>query len=293
MHSSQPHAGPDATPLAQSCTMSVVAVRCDSAVCGTHARATLSYVRRGSLTYSGGAGQVDLVPGALIVAPRGASYTCWHRPDAWAECISFRFDDSVIDDRPGHRPWRQAHCLPPVAALMVLGGLAQAARIGAINVGLDEIGVALAARTETLLAGAMPDRVRSPSAEERRGVIDAALRMETHPEEAFTLEHLAQQAGFRHYRFLRVFAAVTGVTPHQYLIQCRLRNAARLLAEEDLPVTEVAQMAGFGDLSNFVRSFRRACGQSPRDFRLQVRKSARGSFAASLSIRGPAIFSKS
>lgn len=53
------------------------------------------------------------------------------------------------------------------------------------------------------------------------------------------------------------------MTPHQYLVRSRLRHAARLLAEPELPVTEI----GFGDLSNFVRTFHRAAGLSPRRFR--------------------------
>ena len=51
----------------------------------------------------------------------------------------------------------------------------------------------------------------------------------------------------------------------------RLRRAARLLAEESLPITDVAYDVGFGDLSNFVRTFHRAAGVSPRGFRRAAR----------------------
>jgi len=60
---------------------------------------------------------------------------------------------------------------------------------------------------------------------------------------------------------------VIGVTPHQYLMRARLRRAARLLAADSRPITDVAFDSGFSDLSNFVRSFRRAAGLSPRRFR--------------------------
>jgi AraC family transcriptional regulator len=69
------------------------------------------------------------------------------------------------------------------------------------------------------------------------------------------------------FHFLRVFSSVVGVTPHQYLLRARLRRAARLLAGSDRPVTDVAYDVGFGDLSNFVRTFHRAAGVSPRGFR--------------------------
>jgi len=64
---------------------------------------------------------------------------------------------------------------------------------------------------------------------------------------------------------------VLGVTPHQYLVRSRLKRAAKLLAQEEIPVTDVALDVGFADLSNFVRTFRRAAGVSPRGFRLAAR----------------------
>ena len=58
-----------------------------------------------------------------------------------------------------------------------------------------------------------------------------------------------------------------GVTPHQYLVRSRLRHAARLLTDDARSVTDVAYDVGFADLSNFVRTFHRAAGVSPRKFR--------------------------
>ena len=81
--------------------------------------------------------------------------------------------------------------------------------------------------------------------------------------------------------FLRLFTGVLGVTPHQYLVRSRLRHAARLLADDGIAVTEIAYDVGFGDLSNFVRTFHRAAGVSPTKFR-QASKGARSIFAERL-----------
>ena len=70
------------------------------------------------------------------------------------------------------------------------------------------------------------------------------------------------------YHFLRTFRAVTGVTPHQWLLRARLRDAAGRLAATSTPVTNVALDVGFDDLSNFTRSFRAEFGASPREYRL-------------------------
>ena len=73
------------------------------------------------------------------------------------------------------------------------------------------------------------------------------------------------------FHFAREFKRTTGTTPHQYLIRSRLRRAARLLADHARPISDIALDVGFGDLSNFVRTFRRAAGVSPRRFRQAAR----------------------
>ena len=81
--------------------------------------------------------------------------------------------------------------------------------------------------------------------------------------EQINLEMPPTQAGISPFHFLRLFSNVLGVTPHQYLVRSRLRHAARRLTDDDSAITEIAYDVGFGDLSNFVRTFHRAAGASP------------------------------
>jgi AraC-like DNA-binding protein len=60
------------------------------------------------------------------------------------------------------------------------------------------------------------------------------------------------------YHFLRTFKHVTGVT-HQWLLQAACARRQTLAAGRD-PVTDIALDVGFGDLSNFMRSFRAEFG---------------------------------
>lgn len=85
--------------------------------------------------------------------------------------------------------------------------------------------------------------------------------------EPLTLGEMARIAGLSRYHFLRTFKAVTGITPHQWLLRARLRDAARRLATSRDPVTEIALDVGFEDLSNFIRSFRSEFGVSPSRYR--------------------------
>jgi AraC-like DNA-binding protein len=106
--------------------------------------------------------------------------------------------------------------------------------------------------------------------------VEAALWLEAHLAEPVRLEDAAREAGLSPFHFLRVFAKIVGVTPHQYVLRLRLREAARLLAEASRSITDIALDSGFADLSNFVRTFRRAAGVSPREFRRNARRTARG-----------------
>jgi AraC-like DNA-binding protein len=101
--------------------------------------------------------------------------------------------------------------------------------------------------------------------------VEAALWMDANAHEPIDLESAAQEAGLSPFHFLRLFRDVLGVTPHQYLVRCRLRRAARLLADDGGSVTDIAFDVGFTDLSNFVRTFHRAAGVSPRGFRQAAR----------------------
>jgi len=128
---------------------------------------------------------------------------------------------------------------------------------------LDEVGLAFASRYVRVMAGGQRRRLQ-PAARDRRRAVESALWIDAHGGEPIDLQTLARRAGLSACHFLRAFSSVLGVTPHQYLVRRRLSRAAQLLAEENRPVTDISLETGFGDLSNFVRSFRRAAGVSPR-----------------------------
>jgi AraC-like DNA-binding protein len=98
--------------------------------------------------------------------------------------------------------------------------------------------------------------------------VDVAIeRIEASFDEPLALADLAREVGLSPYHFLRVFRRLTGTTPHQYLLGARLRHAARMLLDSERPITDIAYDSGFADLSNFVRTFHRAIGASPRAYR--------------------------
>ncbi|HWM45889.1 MAG TPA: AraC family transcriptional regulator [Xanthobacteraceae bacterium] len=260
-----------ATELFRTQSLSVFDCRCsagpqDEPFPELHTGYSISYVRRGSFGYRVRGVAFELVSGAILVGFPGDEYVCTHEHACCGdECLSFRFEPALADTALRDALWRVGS-LPPLPELIVVGELAQASASGASNVSLDEAGLLLAARVADAAAGRRRDSP-PPSARDRARAVEAALFIDDRADEPLDLEGLAQGAGLSPFHFLRVFAKTIGITPHQYLIRSRLRRAARLLASEELPVTTVAYQSGFGDLSNFVRTFHRAAGVSPRGFR--------------------------
>jgi AraC-like DNA-binding protein len=260
-----------ATTLFQSRSIAVTDYRCaarlgEKPFTELHHGFSLSYVRKGSFGYHSRGRSHELVPGSLLVGHPGDEYLCTHEHVCGDECLSFGVAPALMEAL-GAAPglWRIG-ALAPRPELMVLAELAQAAAEGESDIGLDEVGMLLAARFAVLVRGG----ARAPaeaSARERRRAVEAALWLDAHAEEAVDLDRAAREAGLSAFHFLRLFAKAIGATPHQYLIRARLRRAARLLADETRSVTDIAYEVGFADLSNFVRSFHRAAGLSPRRFR--------------------------
>ena len=264
-----------ATSVFRGESVSVIDYRCaagpkDTPFVEFHRDFSVSYVRRGSFGCRARGRLFELVAGSILVGHPGDEYVCTHEHGGGDECLSFHFAPALVEAL-GCRPeiWRSVS-VPPLPQLMVLGELAQAAAEGRSDIGLDELGMLLAERLATLLSGRQPRPAEARPADRHRAV-EAALWIDANAHEPIDLGNVAGMFGLSPVHFLRIFARVLGVTPHQYLIRSRLRRAARLLACDARPITEVAFEVGFGDLSNFVHTFHRAAAVSPRGFRRAAR----------------------
>jgi len=95
----------------------------------------------------------------------------------------------------------------------------------------------------------------------------AVVLMEANFGSGLSRKQLAATAGLSAFHFSRLFHRVVGVSPHQYLVGCRLRHARELLAVgQGRSIAEVALECGFADQAHLARHFRRAYGVSPGQF---------------------------
>ncbi|MBS7590010.1 helix-turn-helix transcriptional regulator [Ancylobacter defluvii] len=81
------------------------------------------------------------------------------------------------------------------------------------------------------------------------------------------LEELAELVGLSPSYFSHAFKATTGIPPHQWQTDMRLKRAQGLLLGTDMSLTEVAAATGFYDQAHFTRMFRQHLGATPAAWR--------------------------
>ncbi len=82
-----------------------------------------------------------------------------------------------------------------------------------------------------------------------------------------TISELARECCLSEYHLHRTFRQVFGISPHQYLISCRIETAKILLQKENLRVLDVAHQTGFSDIHTFSKTFRKKTGVAPGKWR--------------------------
>ncbi|GEK46891.1 AraC family transcriptional regulator [Halomonas pacifica] len=92
-------------------------------------------------------------------------------------------------------------------------------------------------------------------------------RVQADPAAPWDMARLAEVSYLSERQLRRSLSALTGQTPWQWLTRQRLARAARLLAEDEASITEIALACGFADGAQFSRHFRRWYGITPSEFR--------------------------
>jgi AraC family transcriptional regulator len=71
------------------------------------------------------------------------------------------------------------------------------------------------------------------------------------------LAELAELTQLSSHHFGKLFKQSVGISPHQYVSQCRIERARQLLANQQISLIEIGRSVGFYDQSHFTNSFRR------------------------------------
>ena len=243
-----------------------------------HHEVSIAMVLAGAFQYRAAANHRTkhelMTPGSLMLGGPGQCFECGHNHGEGDRCISFWYspdyferiaaDAGVRSPRTNFRELR-------VPALSDLTPLITTACVGMLHspvTAWEELSLKLAGLAAQLVNG-IPERGFELPPSSHARISHVVRLIDDDPTASWSLSSLAQEAKLSPYHFLRTFEQVAGVTPHQYTLRTRLREAALRLASESDKILDVALDSGFGDVSNFNRAFRSEFGMSPRAFRAQ------------------------
>ncbi|MCX5811812.1 MAG: AraC family transcriptional regulator [Proteobacteria bacterium] len=106
-----------------------------------------------------------------------------------------------------------------------------------------------------------------------------------HYAQDLSLKQISRVACLSPFYFQRLFLEKTGVSPHDYLVQTRIRKALELLSEGH-NIADVSLDTGFVDQSHFTRFFKRVTGITPGGYLHNVRKDCRQTSVGGHSLQG-------
>lgn len=100
----------------------------------------------------------------------------------------------------------------------------------------------------------------------------ALAAMHEAPSQNWTIHRLAETAGMSRSSFAQRFKDTVGVPPLTYLIDYRLRLAARYLRLQQNSISRISELVGYASDSTFSQAFKRVYGVSPKAYRQQYRQ---------------------
>ncbi len=91
-------------------------------------------------------------------------------------------------------------------------------------------------------------------------------------DENLSLAVFAEVSGYSQYHLSRLFKKYTRTSPHEYVIQTRLRRANELIIATDMPIKQIFSQVGFHDYAHFSNTFKKHFGVTPGSVRRRQRR---------------------
>jgi AraC family transcriptional regulator len=99
-----------------------------------------------------------------------------------------------------------------------------------------------------------------------RRVLVAKDYIEANFDKKIEIEAIARIANISTFHFFRTFKQVFLVSPHQYILNLRLKKAIQLLKKRQDTITEIAYQVGFSDIHAFSKAFKKTYRVAPSQF---------------------------
>jgi len=144
-----------------------------------------------------------------------------------------------------------------------------------IDLILERIGADYGTELATWVADQMVYPAPRPDSQAQRGFLAGQLGirhsslvlaidiMQSNLEDPLSPTELSRAAGMSTRQLERLFARYLATSPNRYYMRLRLEKARSLLAQTDLPLTEISLLCGFKAPSHFSKAYRKAYGVPP------------------------------
>lgn len=220
-------------------------------------------VFEGHGTLESPAGRIELGPGDCLMLRPGERYVCRHQSEDPLLVHVIHYD--YVDERgasapppeppPRHRPLMDVLFFRELTTRVV-----SSHRAGDHAGAEDWLRVCLA-------EVARQDALRRDTDARTREIERLCTRIAEAPADSWRVEAVAEAFHLSPDHFTRLFKALKGVSPREFILQARIDAARRLLLSSSHSVTRIAALTGFGNIYHFSRQFKQRTGRSPTQFR--------------------------
>ena len=210
--------------------------------------------------------------GTIMITPSGPVPDIrLHTPSEFIHCaLDEEFTRSVAEELdqqasvPMFRPGIQDQSIQRIIGLL-MKELEAERPFGRLYV--DSLAHALATRYVLLECASTAQAERRVGSLSPRILSRVLEKIEANLDTDLSLESLAEESGYSRAHFLRMFRAATGLTPHQYVLDLRLKRAQDSLRQKGSSIIEVAVACGFSSQSHMTSVFRQRLEMTPGEFR--------------------------
>jgi AraC family transcriptional regulator len=215
-------------------------------------------------------------PGGFDVVPQGSTY---RSRETTGVCIILAYKQAITDRiMTEYTDGTPIELIPGQLPTSGKGAnLAQA--LQAFFADTDHIGGSLYLESLATLIMGHIIRHKSSLAERLKRVPDCLTPkqvkvsveyIQSHLYSELRLDQIANHVGISPYYLAHGFKATTGISPHQYVLHCRLERSQQLLRNTQMPIAEIAYEVGFGSQSHMTSVFRRILHTTPNKYRQQT-----------------------
>ncbi len=103
-------------------------------------------------------------------------------------------------------------------------------------------------------------------------IAKAKRYIEANYKDSITLKDIANSVNLSPIYFHNIFTTACGLSPHDYLIACRITEAKKQLWNSSIPLELVAENCGFGCQQYFNKIFKKETGTTPGKYRKEIQQ---------------------